>query len=205
MPEPETPSEPAAWPRHGARAGAELMLFRARHDDLEHPRSGTRFERLVLETPEWCNVVATTPEGRLVLVRQYRFGLGRCTTEIPGGMVDPGERPLAAARRELAEETGYSSEAWSSLGAVEPNPAFQDNLCHTFLAQDAGRTSEPSPDPGEDLEVLELSEAEVRAAIEAGEVRHSLVIAALARVLDLRALTYAPIHPADPGRRASRG
>ncbi len=142
--------------------------------------------RLVLETRDWVNVVARTPEGRFVFVRQFRFGTERVTTEIPGGVVERGEEPLAAAKRELREETGYEASRWSELGRVEPNPAFQDNHCHHFLADGARRVGDQQLDAGEDIAVATLTEAEVQTGIAAGEIAHTLVLSALCRVIDLR-------------------
>ncbi len=118
-------------------------------------------------------------------MRQFRFGSGTVTTEIPGGVVDEGEEPEETARRELREETGYTAERWTYLGAVEPNPAFQTNVCHHYLAEHARRTHDLELDQGEDIAVDTLDLREVRARIASGKIRHSLVICALARVLDL--------------------
>lgn len=177
---------PPPWPKHGSRAGVDYRIFRVRHDELENPRTGARMERVVCETPPWVNVIALTAERELVMVHQYRFGIGRNSLEIPGGMVDPGEEHGAAARRELLEETGYEAETWTYLGHVEPNPALQDNLCHHWLAEGARASASPTPDPGEDLRVVTLSLEEVRRRIHAGEIAHSLVLTALSRVIDLR-------------------
>jgi ADP-ribose pyrophosphatase len=180
------PSDPRPWRLHGTVEGPPLIVCRVRFDDLENPRTGAVLRRTVLETPDWVNVVAFTPERRLVVVRQYRFGSRTVTTEIPGGVIDAGEGSEEAARRELREETGYTSERWRYLGAVEPNPAFQDNLCHHWLAEEARRTAALALDPGEDIAVDTLGPEELRAAVRAGEIRHSLVLCALARLPELR-------------------
>lgn len=163
-----------------------MVLFRPRWDTLKNPRTEQVMDRLVLETPDWVNVVALTEARRLVCVRQFRFGTGEITLEIPGGVISPREAHGDAASRELREETGYTSQRWTYLGCVQPNPAFLDNICHHWLAQDARRTHELQLDSGEDIVVLELELDDVRAKIASGEIRHSLVVTALSRVLDLR-------------------
>ncbi|MFT5052042.1 MAG: ADP-ribose pyrophosphatase [Chlamydiales bacterium] len=185
--------EPRVWKKLGSKTPPTLHLFQPRWDRMENPRTGEVMPRLVLETPEWVNVVPITPTGEIVCVRQYRFGCAALKTEIPGGVVDPGEEPLVAARRELREETGYTAEDWTYLGRVEPNSAFLDNHCHHFLARGVRETEPQELDSGEDIQVLKLTHPELIAQVASGEIDHALVITALARVFDLRT------HPVDPG------
>ncbi len=174
------------WPRLASERGPDYRIFQVRLDQVSNPRTGRTMTRVVLEAPDWVNVIALTAARRVVLVRQFRFGCRELTVEIPGGIVDAGESSRQAAARELLEETGYAAERWTSLGAVQPNPAFLDNLCHHWLAEGARRIQDPRPEGGEDIEVFEADLEELRRMIGRGEIRHSLVISAVCRVLDLR-------------------
>jgi len=179
-----SPRDPRPWPKLASERGEDLAICRVRWDRVQNPRTQQELRRVVLETRDWVNVVALTPERNVVAVRQFRFGSQTVTTEIPGGVIDRGEAPIDAARRELREECGYSAERWTYLGAVQPNPAFLDNLCHHFLAEGARRTHAQELDEGEDISVLELSIDEVRAQIVSGAIQHALVITAFSRFLD---------------------
>jgi 8-oxo-dGTP pyrophosphatase MutT (NUDIX family) len=182
----EDSSAPRRWVRHSSRHSGGLLIFQPRWDLMENPRTGERMERLVLETRDWVNVVALTERSELVVVHQYRFGTEAVTIEIPGGVIDLGESPLEAARRELREESGFTSQDWIELGAVAPNPAFHDNSCHHFLARGVQRTHPQELDSGEDIVVELVSIERVRELVASGAIDHSLVLSALARVLDLR-------------------
>jgi len=169
---------------------AGLILFEKRIDRMRNPRNGQVFDRLVLESVDWVNMVAIDTRGRCVMIRQYRFGVGYATLETPGGMVDPGEDAATAAARELLEETGYASDKWTYLGAVEPNPAFHNHLCHHYLAEDAYPAQAQAMGEGEQIRVELMSEAEVRSAVTAGEVKHALALSCLARVYQLWPLPF---------------
>lgn len=173
------------WTTLGSTPGPELPLFRVRYDTLRHPVSAATFERLVLETADWVNVVAVTPDKKLVMVEQYRFGVAELTIEPVGGIVDAGEDSLAAAKRELLEEAGYGQGKWRYLGSVQANPAFHDNLCHHWLAEDVVPVQPPAPDEGEAIRVHCMTLAEVAEAFSDGRLRHSLGLSALSRVYSL--------------------
>ena len=106
-------------------------------------------------------------DGRRVLVRQYRAALDRRTLEFPAGHCEPGERPEDAARRELAEETGYIATAMRPLFRFEPAPGYTDEVIHAFCAEGL-RQGATSFDPGEDIEVLAWTSAEIEAAATGG-------------------------------------
>ncbi|MGD8556242.1 MAG: NUDIX hydrolase [Chromatiales bacterium] len=174
------------WKKLGSEAGPDLKLFGSRFDRVENPRNGMRMEAVVIESNDWVNIVALTPAREVILVEQYRFGTGKVSLEVPAGVVDPGESPLETAKRELLEETGYSSDDWKPIGRVESNPAFMNNECHFWLATDAVKSNGQSLDEGEDIATLELTREELGAAIERGEMRNALSLLAIARVFDMR-------------------
>ncbi len=108
------------WRRERSERGPALGILDVRFDWMRHPTSERVLKRLVLESVDWVNVVALTKDGLSIMVDQYRFGIGERTLETPGGMVDAGETPLAAAQRELLEETGYGGGKWRNLAPSAP-------------------------------------------------------------------------------------
>ena len=181
------------WQKVRSEPGPELGILNVRFDWLKHPTEDRILKRLVLESVDWINVVALTEDGRSVMVEQYRFGVGSCTLETPGGMVNSGETPLQAAQRELKEETGYSSGRWKSLGAVQPNPAIHSHLCHHFLAEGVTKNDSQDLGQGEAIAVHLYTIDQVRSAIVDGSLRHVLAISALSRVFDLWTLPFVEI------------
>jgi len=173
---------PKSWKRIQTELGPNLKIFQVRFNWLQNPRNSIVCKATQLEAPDWVNVVALTPEGEVVVVRQYRFGIEKVTTEIPAGTIEKGESSQAAAARELKEETGYTTPDWEYLGYVEPNPAFLNNKCHLWLAKDVAKTHPPELDEGENILVKVMSLKELRQEIAEGRLRHSLALVALSRV-----------------------
>jgi 8-oxo-dGTP pyrophosphatase MutT (NUDIX family) len=139
-------------------------------------------EYFVNEYPDWINVVAVTEARQIVLVRQYRHGLGRVDYELPGGVADDTDAsPEASARRELLEETGYGGGDWRPFMVLSPNPALQSNLVHTFLATGVRLLHPPRPEATEELSVHLLDAAAARRAVFGGEVIQALHAAPLLR------------------------
>lgn len=173
-----------AWTRLASRLQLPLRIFDVLHEQYESPRTGRAHDVVIVDCPDWANVIAVTEDGRVVTVRQFRFGSAEVTLEIPGGVVDPGETPLHAAQRELREESGYVAERWTALGSIHPNPAFQRNRMHAFLAEGARHAGAQALDPMEDIEVGLRPLADFDGLIASGEISHSLVAFAFQR-LDL--------------------
>jgi ADP-ribose pyrophosphatase len=178
------------WELMRTEEGPALRIFTARFDTFLHPVKGLPLRATVLTTPPWCNVIALTQDNQMVLVRQFRFGVREVTLEVPGGMVDPGEDHEAAVKRELQEETGYTSDDWTYLGACQQNPAFHDELCHMWLAKDArpshDHIDKRQHDSTEHIHVELMAPAAVVQAVHDGGFQHPHAIVALSRVYDLR-------------------
>jgi 8-oxo-dGTP pyrophosphatase MutT (NUDIX family) len=154
----------------------------------------------ILAAPDWVTIVPVLRvpgrEDAFLMVRQYRHGAELITTEFPAGLAEPGEDPLHAAARELEEETGYRAGRMSPLGRVSPNPAFMNNWCSTFLAEDLAHVGGLSLDETEELDVLEIPVSTVRESIGTGELINALTMVAL--------MLYERRHAAGDKRDAPR-
>ena len=157
----------------------------ARRDKVELPDGRIIEEYYVLEYSDWVNVIAITKEGLFVMEKQYRHGLGTDNIEIPCGAMENGEEPLEAAKRELLEETGYGNGKWSRLMTLAVNPSSMNNRTHCFLAVDVEKISEQSLDATEELTVHLMSESEVKALLDSGEIQHALMAAPLYRYFSM--------------------
>jgi 8-oxo-dGTP pyrophosphatase MutT (NUDIX family) len=178
MTSPDAPPAPFATLSRATALSAPPVL---RVDRLTRRsgRTGALHDVWQLVLPDWVNVVALTRDGDLLLVRQERHGVEASTLEIPGGVVDEGETPAAAAARELREETGHRGAPAVALGWVHPNPALQTNRCHTFLVRDCVPVEAPRGDAGEELEVVRVPASSAPELVRRGKVTHALVVAAL--------------------------
>jgi ADP-ribose pyrophosphatase len=135
----------------------------------------------VVHGPSWAAVLCVTEEGDVVLVRQYRHGIGAESLELPAGVMDAGESPLAAAQRELREETGYVSDSWTSLGAVATEPSRHTVVAHFFFAGRAHLTDGRALYASEEMETVRVPASELVALVEGGEIVHGVHVGAILR------------------------
>jgi len=163
--------------------GDDYKVFRTATEVRRHPKNRTLHRYGLIECPDWVNVIARTFTGEYVFIHQWRAGTDEVTLEIPGGMVEGGESPLKAAKRELMEETGYQGLRSELIGVVEPNPAIQGNRCSTVFMEGCQLKAEARLDPGEFIDVCLLTGDQVRAALRQGQIRHALVVAAFGHLM----------------------
>jgi ADP-ribose pyrophosphatase len=167
------------WPKVASKIIGDYRVFKLRQDTSQSPVTGGKHDFYVLESADWINVIPITPEGMVVMIRQYRHGTETVTLEVPGGMVDEQDgSPEESAARELLEETGYAADKITRIGTVTPNPAILNNRCYTLLAQDAHPVAPPSFDGSEDIEVALVSLPTVHKMIASSQITHALTIAA---------------------------
>jgi ADP-ribose pyrophosphatase len=169
---------PARWETVRHEEVGFFRIFTLSRTVRRSPNTGREHRFTGLSADDWINVIALTDDGDLLLVEQYRHGTDSLTIELPGGAVDPDEEPELAAVREHEEETGYRPRVVHGLGSVEPNPAFLDNRCHTYLALGCTPTGNLKFDPSEEIRLLTTTLDGFTDLINQGAIAHSLVIAA---------------------------
>ena len=173
-----------AWERLRSERLLETPYFALRSDRLRLPGGEIKDPYYVVERPDAAIIFPLTGEGEVVLVRQYRPPLQRMELGLPAGLVEEGEKPEAAARRELLEETGYSGGEWEPLGSLASSPSLKDNWAYLFLARGVEETSPPDPDEHELVETVKASMKELPELIRAGEIVSSSGVAAIMLALE---------------------
>jgi ADP-ribose pyrophosphatase len=168
--EPMAPLPPPEPSRHlETTASLDARKIRFEINRIELPM-GVQGSFGIIRHPGASLAVPVLDDGRVVLLRQYRFAVAARILEFPAGTLDDGEEPLGTMRRELQEEAGYSAERWDPLGVMLPCPGYSDERIHLFLARELTALEQPpAGDDDEDLEVLLLEPAALDAALASGD------------------------------------
>lgn len=172
-----------AWASKRTRQLADCRIFTLDEKTAVSPLTGEEHTFYRINTGDWVNIAPITAANELVCIRQFRHGSEQITIEIPGGMVDLGEDPKAAAARECLEETGFQCDELIPLGELAPNPALFPNRLHTFLAPNAKRVAEINNTSTEQTEVQLIPMEQLPEFLVSGEIDHALVVATLWRLL----------------------
>lgn len=132
-----------------------------------------------IQLQDYAVIFAQLPDDRVILINQYKHGVGKASLTLPGGGLAPGESPLVAAQRELLEETGYEAEHWRSLPRFITSANYRCSEGHIFVAQNARKVAEPNSGDLEEMEIVLLPPQDLIQAVQQGQV---VVLGALAAI-----------------------
>ncbi|MBL7975174.1 MAG: NUDIX hydrolase [Candidatus Kapabacteria bacterium] len=167
------------WKTENKRLVNSFPIFDVSMVERVHPVTDVRREFVVIDSPEWVNIIPLTSDNRVVMIKQYRHGVDDVTLEIPGGLVEVGEEACDAGMRECLEETGFGAmERAELLGITDPNPAYQYNKQYSFVWKDCSLQSAQNLDTNELIEVELIALAEIPELIRNGTIKHTLVLSA---------------------------
>lgn len=161
------------WSVTGSRITYQDRWIKVRSDDCLTAGGAVVAPFHVLEYPDWINVVPVLPDGRVLLVREYRHGRGEIMLGLVSGGVEShddhsGDAAMAAARRELMEETGFRADTFIKVLVTHPNSATHNNIGTTYVALGLAKVGEQSLDESEEVQVLSRPLEEIIRDIQSG-------------------------------------
>ncbi len=158
--------------------------MRLRKDTIELASGAIIDDYYVRETRGFSSIFALTNDEKVILVRQFKYGIRRSVLELPSGFIDDGESPQEAAVRELAEETGYVADSLELVRTFVPDPTNSTTLMHLFLARGVRHELAQKLDPAEDIEVEVVSLAQLHDLLRRGAIESATQVAAVYTILD---------------------
>ncbi len=166
------------WIRKSEQELFRRRIFSVKDIECYHPGKEVTHKFFTLQSPDWINVVAKTPDDRFLMVRQHRLGTDEITLETPGGIVESGEPPETTACRELLEETGYEAGEIRLMKKLSVNPAIFNNYIYFYFAGNCRKKSAQALDLAEDIEVITYTAPEILELIGNGKINHTLIVTA---------------------------
>jgi ADP-ribose diphosphatase len=157
----------------------ECRIFDVERSTAQSPVDGSSHDYYRVVSNDWVQIIPITPDDEVVMVRQYRHGSSSIVLEIPGGLMEPGEKPAEAAIRECLEETGYRAEKAEAMGALNPNPAIHAHRLYSFVARDVRKVADVQNTATEFTEVELVPVDQIAGFLREGRIDHSLVAATL--------------------------
>lgn len=158
--------------------------LKIRKDHVRQPSGHEIEDFYVVEQPDWVNIVAITPDERFIIEEQYRHGISQVCYELPAGMVEEGEDPLVAARRELLEETGCESDDWQPFGMYVPNASGSTIHCYTFVARNVRQVAEPQFEESEDIKLHRYTKQQLITIMEQGLMPEAVMQAPIWKLIN---------------------
>ncbi len=167
------------WETVKSKKIANYRIFDAVLKERINPLTNEKAEFTVLESNDWVNIIPITIDNKIIIIEQYRHGTDSITLEIPGGLIENGENPIDAAKRECTEETGYiSTEEPILTGVSRPNPAYQNNTCYSFVWKNCKLENIQNLDKHEIINIHKFTFDEAKEMIKNGKINHSVILTA---------------------------